>query len=94
MIKYRKGKANKPSHKVFYWEIDFASITLFQSCKLQTKAYSWIDETPNQDLRNHVNCRFKHMLRLSELEKHTHCCLKHSPWPARCYHRTARARFL
>jgi len=36
---YRKGKAATSARKVFYYEIDFASVTHFQSCKLQAKAY-------------------------------------------------------
>jgi len=50
MKECHKDKANKSAQKVFNWETDFASITLFQSSKLQAKAYSWNDETLNQDL--------------------------------------------
>jgi len=40
------------------------SITQFQSCWLQTKAYTWKDETLKQDF-----CSLKHTQRLLELEK-------------------------
>ena len=42
---YHKSNAAKSAREMFYQEIDFASITHFQSCKLQAKAYRWKDKT-------------------------------------------------
>jgi len=49
VTKTPQDDAAKSAQKVFYQEINFASITHFQSCKLQAKADRWIDETLQQD---------------------------------------------
>jgi len=42
---YHKGIAAESAPQLFYMEIEFTSVTYFQSCEMQAKAYRWNDET-------------------------------------------------